>query len=175
MGSSGRRPISLQKRHRITDVHLKMLKEHSLRSLQLPYVLDSDEEAALHKVIHEPLFLLGRSGSGKTSVQTHALYCWHKAPLAWFEDGAEKAGPAMLVTRAWAASCSDHVQQIAQIAALKYFRQEVQAMEDVFAKPASFRTVFCFTVELVQVCSSSSSRRRSCSSDRKKQQRKQQL
>ena len=120
MGSSGRRPISLQKRHRITDVHLKMLKEHSLRSLQLPYVLDSDEQAALHKVIHEPLFLLGRSGSGKTSVQAHALYYLHKAPMAWFEDAAEKAGPVMLVTRALAASCSDQFQQASWTTALKY-------------------------------------------------------
>ena len=93
------RPISLQKRYRIMDAHLKLMKEHSLRNLQLPYVLDSDELSALHKVIQEPLFLLGRSGSGKTSVQTHALYYVHKAPMAWFEDQGGKAGPVMLVTR----------------------------------------------------------------------------
>ena len=39
-----------------------------------PFDLDEDEEVALAKICKEPVFLLGRSGSGKTSVLVQALY-----------------------------------------------------------------------------------------------------
>jgi len=109
------RPVSLQKRYVMTHRHLDILKMHGMKGVQLPFVLDTDESHALDKVMREPVFLLGRSGSGKTSVLVHAMYYAYisakdfgYAAGAYYEDQSEldtcgKAeeplGPILLVTR----------------------------------------------------------------------------
>ncbi|CAE6971280.1 unnamed protein product, partial [Symbiodinium sp. KB8] len=67
-------PVALQKRYVMGPTELDFLVKESLKSVQLPYRLDEDEEKAYHKIMNEVVFLLGRSGSGKTSVLVHALF-----------------------------------------------------------------------------------------------------
>ncbi|CAK9016930.1 unnamed protein product [Durusdinium trenchii] len=80
---------------------LDYLVQHTLRHVQLPYFLDDDEKKAFDQAISEVVFLLGRSGSGKTSVLVHSLFrtaCQERQRRA---DGGEDddAFLMLLVTR----------------------------------------------------------------------------
>ncbi|CAE8627439.1 unnamed protein product [Polarella glacialis] len=93
--AQGLLPVSLEKRYKLTQRELDFLVEQSLQGVQLPYHLDEDEEKALQKIFHEVVFLLGRSGSGKTSVLVHGLFrAWcierkRQAELAIQSDAGE--------------------------------------------------------------------------------------
>jgi len=100
------RPVSLQKRYVMTQRHLDILKMHGMQGVQMPFVLYPDEVQALSKVMREPVFLLGRSGSGKTTVLVHAMFYTHIGALdfgyrpdTWELDESGELGPMLLVTR----------------------------------------------------------------------------
>ncbi|CAE8628025.1 unnamed protein product, partial [Polarella glacialis] len=69
-----RLPVCLQKRFELHSFHLKELVRSAARTnFTAPYQLDEDEEVALRSIGNDVLFLLGRSGCGKTTVLTHAV------------------------------------------------------------------------------------------------------
>ncbi|CAJ1365735.1 unnamed protein product [Effrenium voratum] len=94
-------PVSLEKRYVMKKTELDFLVKHTLKSVQLPYHLDADEQIAFRKALHEVVFLLGRSGSGKTSVLVHSLFrasCQERQRRQ--EEGSEdEALLLLLVTR----------------------------------------------------------------------------
>eukprot|EP00929_Paragymnodinium_shiwhaense_P001903 TRINITY_DN102114_c0_g1_i1.p1 TRINITY_DN102114_c0_g1~~TRINITY_DN102114_c0_g1_i1.p1 ORF type:complete len:2251 (+),score=371.14 TRINITY_DN102114_c0_g1_i1:506-6754(+) len=101
-------PISLEKRYKMTERHLQLLKEHGLKNVQLPNVLDVDQQPILERIMYEAIFLMGRSGSGKTTLQVHALYYLYEAEkdfglqrpaTAEEEDADDLPGPILLVTK----------------------------------------------------------------------------
>ena len=101
-------PVSLQKRFQIDGHLLRYLVQGAMRNVTAEYEFDDDEEAALQMVGKDVVFLLGRSGSGKTSVLARALSTISVAD----EDGASLS--AMLLTKSsiLAASICRHVQRL---------------------------------------------------------------
>jgi len=95
-------PVALQKRYVMGPTELDFLVKESLKSVQLPYRLDEDEERAYHKIMNEVVFLLGRSGSGKTSVLVHALFrasCEEFQKRVGQAEDEDQAVLLLLVTR----------------------------------------------------------------------------
>ncbi|CAJ1456465.1 unnamed protein product [Effrenium voratum] len=92
-------PVSLEKRYVMKKTELDFLVKHTLKSVQLPYHLDADEQIAFRKALHEVVFLLGRSGSGKTSVLVHSLFRASCQERQRRQEGSEEALLLLLVTR----------------------------------------------------------------------------